>query len=113
MIGCDKQESSKPSPVVAPPPQAKPAESPASGTSEAATPPSAQPPPPANATEMAASNLLTVNVIFKEWVERNKRVPKDFEELLAAKAFRVPPKPPAGKRFAIDPQKVEVILADR
>ena len=41
------------------------------------------------------------------------RVPKDFEELVAAKAFRVVPKPPPGKRFAIDPQKVELILVDR
>ena len=53
-------------------------------------------------------DLTAVNQALKDYARDKKRVPPNLDVLVAAGYLPKAPQPPPGKRFAIDPQKIEV-----
>jgi hypothetical protein len=74
------------------------------------------PPPPEAAPAVVtpapvvenAPDLQAINQALKAYAREKKRVPLNLDELVAAGYLRKAPQPPRDKRFAIDPQTMEV-----
>lgn len=67
--------------------------------------------PPMAAPAPAAENSLdlqAINQALKAYARDKKRVPPNLDELVTAGYLLKAPQPPFGKRFAIDPKKIEV-----
>ena len=117
VAGCGK----KPEPPALPPPE--PASKP---IAESLPPPPALPTvaPPGNSnpalpqkTEaeaatiaMAQSRAMGISMIVEQFYEKNGRVPKDLNELVAAKMLLKVPAAPPGMRYVIDAQSRRVAV---
>jgi hypothetical protein len=109
--GCGKKAEPAPrlDPAQAP---ASPEPAPASAPQRApqgATLPAAAP-PAAAADYSAMLNQLTQEL--RRYCFEHRGAPKSFEEFAASGKVRVPPAPP-GKKFAIAPERMEVVLVNR
>ncbi|MCS7337321.1 MAG: hypothetical protein NZ739_03675 [Verrucomicrobiae bacterium] len=58
-----------------------------------------------------AAVLAELTHALRKFSVENRRVPASLDELLRAGYLRAIPTPPPGKKFAIDPKRVEVVLA--
>jgi hypothetical protein len=83
-------------------------EEPAPKPGEAVPAPVQTPEPAAPAPAESTVDLQTINQALKKFAQDKKRVPPNLDELVQAGYLPRVPKPPLGKRFAIDPNKVEV-----
>jgi hypothetical protein len=66
---------------------------------------------PSSAPAAAATNaidLAAINLALKKFAREKNRVPPNLNILVEAGYLPKVPEPPLGKRFAIDPKKVEV-----
>jgi hypothetical protein len=59
---------------------------------------------------MAQSRAMGMSMIVEQFYDKNGRVPKDLNELVAAKMLLKVPKAPPGMRYAIDPQSKRVVV---
>ena len=51
--------------------------------------------------------------VLRKFSVENRRVPATLDEVVAAGYLKEIPPPPAGKKFAIEPRKVQVILVSQ
>lgn len=66
--------------------------------------------PPGSARTHPVDRKLTDAV--HHYLEANNKLPQDFGALITAKLIKETPKPPPGKRFAIDRQNLQVVIID-
>ena len=80
-----------------------------------ATPPAAAEPaaPAGNAEADLAPLLDQLTQTLRKYSAEKQRVPDSLDELVATGYLPSLPQAPAGKKFVINPQRVEVILANR
>lgn len=105
----------------APSPSATPATAPAAGK-PAATPntPAAKPPepvpdslptaPPDSSLRFPVNKELTGAIHL--YLTDYQKMPADFETLVKGKYLKALPKPPPGKRFALDRNRMQVVVLD-
>jgi hypothetical protein len=60
----------------------------------------------------SAAVLGQLTTALRRYAAEQRRVPKTFEEFAATGVVQFPA-PPAGKKFAIDPSRLEVVLVNR
>jgi hypothetical protein len=99
-----KPESTSPTPAM---PSAEPAPA---GQPQApnASPASVQP------VQADAGPLLDqLTQVLRKYSVENRRVPASLDEVVAAGYLKGMPPAPAGKKFAIEPKKVQVILVNQ
>jgi hypothetical protein len=78
----------------------------------AAPGPAAAPAPAAAVMADSSAVLSQLTTALRKYSAQERRVPKSFEEFAATGATQVPAAP-AGKKFAIDPKRLEVVLVNR
>ena len=66
--------------------------------------------PPGSARTSPVDRKLTEAV--HHYLEAHNKLPQDFGALITAKILKEVPKPPPGKRFAIDRQNLQVVIID-
>ena len=59
------------------------------------------------------AQLQVLSQLLQAWVMTRNGFPSEVQEFVQAKMIAKVPAPPAGKRFAIDRQSVQVVLADQ
>ena len=139
LTGCKPEEPPQPVPVpkvkkeadlnspdllpnsAAPAPAAR-AATPTDATAAAAVPVTGQNPglekvedllptaPPGSARTNPVDRKLTE--ALHHYLEAHSKLPQDFGALITAKILQEVPKPPRGKRFAIDRQNLQVVIID-
>lgn len=57
-----------------------------------------------------ATDLAELTQALRKYSFEKQRVPKNFGELIAAGYVKDPPPAPPGRKFAIDPKNVQVVL---
>ena len=100
--GCGEKPAVNPDPA---PPAA-------SSTAPAPRQPAAEPAAAALSEADTAALLDTLTQTLRKFSAEKQRVPKSLDELVSANYLPAIPVAPAGKKFTINPQRVEVILAD-
>ena len=80
-----------------------------SASQQTPPPPAAQ---PASAANDPAAVLGPLTQSLRKYCVEHRTVPGTFEEFAVAAGVRIPPAPP-GKKFAIEPKRLEVIIVDR
>jgi hypothetical protein len=103
--GCGQK--TEPSPSVAP--SASPATNAHASTDESQNSPAAAATPDAKAAELAAA-LAELTQVLRKYSFEHQRLPKSFGEVVAAGYVKDMPQAPPGKKFAIDPKTVQVVL---
>ena len=105
IAGCGKKaESLSPTPVT-------PSAEPAPAGQPLASNSSPSPVQPVQADTGALLDQLTQ--VLRKFSVENRRVPASLDEVVAAGYLKVMPPAPAGKKFAIEPKKVQVILVNQ
>lgn len=66
--------------------------------------------PPGSARTSPVDRKLTE--ALHHYLEAHSKLPQDFGALITAKILKEVPKPPPGKRFAIDRQNLQVVIID-
>lgn len=66
--------------------------------------------PPGSAKTNPVDRKLTE--ALHHYLEAKNKLPQDFGALITAKILKEVPKPPPGKRFAIDRQNLQVVIID-
>ena len=51
--------------------------------------------------------------VLRKYSVENRQVPKSLDEVVSAGYLKEMPAAPAGKKFAIEPRKVQVVLVDQ
>ncbi len=51
--------------------------------------------------------------VLRKYSVENRRVPKSLDEVVAAGYLKEMPPAPAGKKFTIEPKKLQVVLVDQ
>jgi hypothetical protein len=82
--------------------------------------PAVQPPAP-NATPVSVQTvqgdtgqmLDQLTQVLRKFSVENRRVPKSLDEVVTAGYLKEIPPAPAGKKFSIEPRKVQVVLVDQ
>jgi len=73
-------------------------------------------PTPANAAPLVTPNgepdLAELNRSLLRWVMANRRKPASFEDFAATAKVTIPP-PPAGKKYALNPSTMHIVLSDK
>jgi len=77
-------------------------------------------PPPAGTADGSgaadanlAGTLSDLTQTLRKFSAENRRIPKDINELTSAGYLTALPPAPAGKKFAIDEKKVQVVLLNQ
>jgi hypothetical protein len=72
--------------------------------------------PPAKSQEFVVNgqiDLPALTAALRNYCRRKMRVPKDLNELVTSKYLTNLPTPPAGQNYAINPDRLEVILVNQ
>lgn len=123
VVGCHKENPTPPSATpnaaennipgsTAEPTAAAPAAN-ATPASAPATPPEYVPRPAAPlvvTTSDPSAATAELTQALRKYSMENRRVPKTVEELISAGYVKALPTPPPGKKFVVDPKRVEVKL---
>lgn len=117
LAGCEKAPEPKAPPVVTPRPVVrKPAPPPpaaAANPDVPAAPPVTDKLPTAAGEVTQAPIQLPLTEALHRYLEANGRMPQDFNQLVVTKFIKQVPTPPPGKKFAIDRQRLQVVIVDQ
>ena len=109
LTGCGKRSKPAPTPVSSVS-ATQVEEAPVVPAGEAPPAPPLQPVVVSGSDQSAMLDQLTQ--ALRKYCVENQLVPKTFEEFVASAAVQVP-QPPVGKKFAIDPNGLHVVLVNR
>ena len=119
--GCGKKSEPSPAPTAAEsaPATARAEDSSAARSQEPTAPisrvsaPSPTPAPPATAQPDMSATLGRLTEAVRRFSMENRRVPTSLSEVVAAGYVNGLPQAPYGKKFAIDPKQVQVVLVNQ
>jgi hypothetical protein len=106
--GCGKKSES-PAPAPATQPAVEPAPADQTSAMDSNTAPALVQPVQADMGPV----LDRLTQVLRKYCFENKRLPATFDEVVAAGYVKDMPQAPAGKKFAIDPKKVQIILVNQ
>jgi predicted small lipoprotein YifL len=115
MTGCGKKAEEAPAETKAPVAPVSvagdaPAAPPPPTTAEAAPEAGEAMTQASNLSPMDYSNASGLTLMVQEFHGKHGRVPKDLNELVAAKMLLKAPTPPPGTKYVIDPNKKQVLI---
>jgi hypothetical protein len=113
LIGCGKKtpkETAPPPPAEASAPQTEPAPPPPGEATAAPAEATEGPAQASNLNPMDYSNASGLTLMVQEYYGKHGRVPKDLNELVAAKMLLKVPTPPPGTKYVIDAKRRQVVI---
>jgi hypothetical protein len=113
LAGCSKRPETASPGSAAPPPQPAQAQDTSGTTEQAGNTLTPAPAIPDLSSVDSTEALAQLTQALRKFSAENRRVPTTFEEFLGPGYQASLPKAPPGKKYAINPKRVEVILVNQ